>query len=49
MVLYLAPRNFSPGTPVLPSPQNSNLLLHVTLISIGNTRTHLNELLRIKS
>ena len=49
MVLYLAPRNFSPGTPVLPSPQNSYFLLHVTLISIWNTRTHSNELLRIKS
>ena len=49
MVLYLAPRGFCPGTPFLPSPQNSNLLLHVTLISIWNTRTHLNELLIIKS
>ena len=44
LVLYSAPRGFSPGTPVFPSPQkptfpNSN--------SIWNARTFLNELLGV--
>ena len=46
LVLSLAPRGFSPGTPVFPSPQeptrpNSN--------SIWNARTHFNEFLKSPS
>ena len=40
LVLSFAPRGFSPGTPVFPSPQKPTL---PNSNSIWNVRTHLNE------
>ena len=40
LVLSFAPRGFSPGTPVFPSPQKPTL---PNSNSISNARTHLNE------
>ena len=39
-VLSLAPRGFSPGTPVFPSPQKPT---HPNSNSIWNAQTHLNK------
>ena len=43
LVLSLAPRGFSPGTPVFPSPQKPKL---PNSNSIWNARTSLNEFMR---
>ena len=43
LVLSLAPRGFSPGTPVFPSPQKPKL---PNSNSIWNARTSLNEFIR---
>ena len=43
LVLFLAPRGFSPGTPVFPSPQKPTL---PNSNSIWNARTRLNEFIR---
>ena len=44
LVLSLAPRGFSPGTPVFPSPQKPLTLPNSN--SIWNARTRLNEFIR---
>ena len=50
LVLVLAPRGFSPGTPVSPSPQkptflNSNSVCKVSLISALRQIHYLNEVI----
>ena len=46
LVLFLAPRGFSPGTPVFPSPQEPT---RPNFNSIWTARTHLNEFLKSPS